>query len=933
MTLGSIFISYAHEDLGYARRLAAFLTRTGADVWMDDEIPTGERWESVLREQIKTCASLLVVMSPAAARSDWVAREVGYARHLGKQILPLLLRGPVMGGLEDVQFEDVTDGTMPGPAFVERLRGLAPRRSVTRHLIGLVPEAADCFQQRDVASQLDQALAVSGTAILTGSRAQILSGLGGVGKTQLAAAVARAARDSGDLHLLLWLSAASAEAIVTGYARAAAQVTGVDPGDPPAAAAALLEWLGKSTSRWLIILDDLTDPRDADGWWPPRTPTGRVVVTTRRRDAALATHGALVEVGPFSPAEAHAYLVAKFADQPERLVDADNLAQDLGHLPVALAQAAAYILDRNLTCASYRTRFADRRRTMAELLPDTLPDDYTRPVTVTLSLSVDVANQLEPVGLAKPLMAIFAVLDPSGAPHGLLTCGAVLDYLTRYRDPKAGTGLVNRERVQDALTCLVRLNLADVSAEGPLHRVSVHGLVQRAVRDQVSAEMLEAAVETAAKSLLELWSRAQQDAGVAQTLRANAEALRSHGEERLWQSGAHDLLLRVGQSLGETGLVAAAVDYLQCLSIEGHERLGADHPDTLAIRYHLAFWQGEAGNAAGAATAFEALLADQLRVLGPDHPDTLRTRGDLASWWGDAGNAARAAAAFEALLVDQLRVLGPDDPDTLTTRHELAYWRGDAGDVAGAAAAFESLLTDRLRVLGADHPVTLITRNNLAFWRGEAGDVAGAVTELDRLLTDRLRVLGPDHPDTLTTRHNLAGWRGRAGDAAGAAAAFESLLPDRLRVMGADHPDTLRTRNNLAHWWGVAGEAVRAVTEFEALLADQSRVLGHNHPATLDTRHELARWRGEAGGVIRAVAEFEALLADQSRVMGHNHPATLDTRHELARWRGEAGDVIRAVAEFEALLADQLRVLGPSHPATVLTQERLASWQGRSHRE
>ena len=74
---------------------------------MDDEIPTGHRWKRVLTTAIEESASLLVVMSSAAAESEWVRREVGYARQLGKPILPLLYQGDVILGLASVQFEDV----------------------------------------------------------------------------------------------------------------------------------------------------------------------------------------------------------------------------------------------------------------------------------------------------------------------------------------------------------------------------------------------------------------------------------------------------------------------------------------------------------------------------------------------------------------------------------------------------------------------------------------------------------------------------------------------------------------------------------------------------------------------------------------------------------------------------------------------------------
>lgn len=126
-----------------------------------------------------------------------------------------------------------------------------------------------------------------------------------------------------------------------------------------------------------------------------------MLVTTRRRDAALAAPGRRVtDVGLFIPDEACGYLRGRLGGDPERLDEAESLAVDLGHLPLALAQAAAYLIDRGLTRAGYRRRFAERRRKLAELVPETeaLPDDQRATIAVTWSLSVEAADRLIPAG-------------------------------------------------------------------------------------------------------------------------------------------------------------------------------------------------------------------------------------------------------------------------------------------------------------------------------------------------------------------------------------------------------------------------------------------------------------------------------------------------------------------------------------------------------
>jgi hypothetical protein len=255
--------------------------------------------------------------------------------------------------------------------------------------VGVIPRQADCFQHRDAVEALERAVA--------GERTAVLSGTGGVGKTQLAAHHARTIWKAGTVDLLIWVTATSRDAVLSTYAEAAVMVTDPDDpqyvglDDPEWAAARFLAWTQSTDRRWLIVLDDASDPAHLNGTdgrgdlWPPARPNGRTVVTTRRRDAALPGH--LTDVGLFTKGEAVGYLRAKLAaqgrhDDPGQV---EALARDLGHLPLALAQAVTYLLDLHLDCATYRTRLAVRARTLPDLVPEEggLPDAHRATVAAT----------------------------------------------------------------------------------------------------------------------------------------------------------------------------------------------------------------------------------------------------------------------------------------------------------------------------------------------------------------------------------------------------------------------------------------------------------------------------------------------------------------------------------------------------------------------
>ncbi|MFE0031075.1 hypothetical protein [[Kitasatospora] papulosa] len=182
-------------------------------------------------------------------------------------------------------------------------------REVTWPLeVGTVPGLASAFQPRSaLRDQVDAARAQGSAAVLT----QVLSGGGGVGKSQLAAAYAgEALRDGTDL--VLWASAVEVQQVVTLYAQAAVLVAapGTTGADPERDARALLSWLATTNRRWLVVLDDITDPTAIRGWWPAsRTGSGWVLATTRLHDASLTGNGRRrVRVDVYTPVEAASYL-------------------------------------------------------------------------------------------------------------------------------------------------------------------------------------------------------------------------------------------------------------------------------------------------------------------------------------------------------------------------------------------------------------------------------------------------------------------------------------------------------------------------------------------------------------------------------------------------------------------------------------------------
>jgi hypothetical protein len=645
---------------------------------------------------------------------------------------------------------------------------------VARKPVRLAPPPGMLAGREQLLAELDARMAGGGA----GPRMVALCGLGGAGKTSVALEYAR--RQLGGVGVAWQLPAENTTVLAAGFGELAAQLDVADRGDPVASVHSVL---AASPEPWLLVFDDAPDPSVAR-FVPPDGP-GRVLITSRD---PIWPPGQALEV-PVLDTEVAAKFLADRTGDPDRQAALD-LAGELGGLPLALEQAAAYVQATGGTLAGYLASFLRRR---ADLLGRGEPTGYPGTVATTWRLAFGNLAQAAPG--AAGLLRLLAFCAPEAIPLRLLLHprSGLAGRLGEDVAPVLVPLLEDELAAGDAIAALRRYSLISPPADGS---VSVHRLVQAATADQMPAE-LASQWRQAAAALIE--AAIPDDTELPETWPVCA-ALLPHAQAVLEPTSGG--MFRIANYLGYSGSYPAARDLFEVIvdARTEDDAYGPEHPDTLTARDGLAAWTGDAGDRAAARDQFAALLPISERVLGMEHPDTLRCRGGLAFWTGAAGDPAAARDQYAELLPVRERVSGPDHPGTLTARSELARWTGAAGDPAGARNQFATLLPVRVRISGPEHPETLIMRGNLARWTGVAGDPAAARDQSAALLRVSERVLGAEHPDTLEVRARLADWTGQAGDAAAARDQYAELLPVRERVSGPDHPDTLTTRANLARW-------------------------------------------------------------------------------------------------------------------------------------
>ena len=556
-----------------------------------------------------------------------------------------------------------------------------------------------------------------------GPRTAVLCGLGGAGKTSVA--VEYAHRHLAEVGVC-WQFAANDPAVVAAeFAVLAAQLGVRDAREPVSSVHGVL---ARQEAEWLVVFDNAHDRASIEPFLPPAGP-GRVLITTQNQHWQP---GKVLDVSALDARVAAEFLLTRIGDPDQ--VAAHELAIELGGLPLALEQAAAYMQATGTLLVDYLRLFRARK---ADLLARGEAAGHPSGVAATLGLAL---ARLAAEAPATGLLRLLAFLAPEPVPLALLFAGGRDVDLPGPASDGVAPLLGDPVAAGDAVTALRRYSLVTPAGHG---QVLVHRLVQAMARARLAGDAA-ARFEKTAATLVE--AAIPDDPRLPAAWSACA-ALLPHARAVLHPES--EGMSRIANYLGASGSYTAARDLFQLIADAHVAQDGPEHPSTLSVRHSLAYWIGEAGDAGAARDQFAALLPVRERVLGAENRDSLTTRGNLARYTGKAGDPAAARDQYAALLPVRERVLGAEHPDTLAVRQSLAFWTGEAGDAGAARDQFAALLPARERVLGAEHPDTLTTRADLACSTGEAGGAGAARDQFAALLPVRERVLGAEHPDTL----------------------------------------------------------------------------------------------------------------------------------------------------------------------------------------
>jgi tetratricopeptide (TPR) repeat protein len=578
-------------------------------------------------------------------------------------------------------------------------------------------------------------------------------------------------RDASPATWAFWVHAGTQARFEEGYRRIAeaAKIDGRD--DPTVDVLRLVRsWLcDESSRRWTMVVDNADDAdvffspplstQAAGAAGPsqaaellsdflPQSPNGSILVTSRTRDVAYrlaGNHASIFEVRPMEARDALALLQKKLRLRADAAIDvekAKELVQALDRMPLAITQAAAFIVQRapRMTIARYLDELDKSDRGRAKLLKQDVGDSRrdgraSNSIIATWQISFEHIRRAAPA--AARLLSLMSLFDRQGIPESLL------------RDRYAGDQDTEDADFDDDIYMLTSYSLVEMSsADGS--EFAMHRLVQYST-----------------KKWLELCSELEE-----------------------WKA-------RYAIVIDTSYPVPWYENWKECQALFPHAQAAVDcrpgegKPKALeawaSVLFKAAWYASDMGQYSVAEEMDGSALEAREEVLGREHPSTLTSMSNLALVLNSQGKYKEAEVMNRQTLARREKVLGPEHPDTLMNMSNLALVLNRQGKYEEAEAMNRQELECTQRVLGPEHPDTLMSMSNLALVLNSQGKYEEAEAMNRQTLAQREKVLGPKHPDTLTSVYYLAHLLSTTHRYKEGLALYKSACSGCEAVLGKDH--------------------------------------------------------------------------------------------------------------------------------------------------
>lgn len=737
--------------------------------------------------------------------------------------------------------------------------------------------------REEILVHLHDALRSSQAAALT--QAQAISGLGGIGKTQIAVEYAYRYRDY--YQAIFWMNASSRDVLSADFVMIAALLNLPEQKekDQDIVVRAVKRWLN-TQSHWLLILDNVDNLEMIVDFLPVHG-TGDVLLTTRLQ--ALGTSAQSVEVEKMGLDEGVKFLLSRTRvfvpgtplDQTmeehkalqTQHAQATEIVTSLDGLPLALDQAGAYIEETRCGLSQYLNLYGTRRKELL-MRRGRFPIDHPDSVAATWSLSFQQVKQESQA--AADLLHLLAFLDPEAIPEEIITLGAA------ELGPALGTAANDPLQVDSIIELLLRYSLIRRTPE--VKSLSIHRLVQAVLRDGMERDTQRMWAERSIRAVnrafpnveLQTWERCQRCLPHAQMCAASSREYELAFPEAalLFNKAATYLVARARYQQAELML-------LKALAIRP-KVLEANYPDTARMLNDLGEVYRKLGKYQDAEILLQEALAIRQQALGKTHPDVAQTLHDLANLYRIRGAYVKAEPIYLQALHIRETTSGIDSPLVAQSFYGLARLYYSQEKYQQAEKFCKQALYIQEQHSGNNLPVIASTLTMLAkIYQGQ--NKLDQAEEMNlHALRMRESTSGENHPQVATITNNLV----EIYHAKGKYLEAEPLITKALRIheqsLGSEHPYMAYGLSNQAENFFLQGDHVQAESYYKKALTIREQHLGFDHPHTASIYYNLARLYFALERYEEAESFFRKALSIREQAFGLEHPVVVSTLEQYS---------------------------------------------------
>ncbi|MCX4511462.1 FxSxx-COOH system tetratricopeptide repeat protein [Streptomyces sp. NBC_01619] len=929
-----LFLSYAPADRMWAEWIAARLRGLGYEVVLSGAAEhAGSDAGTEVRRALDGSGRIVVLLSPDYVRLPhayevWKSVSARDPEASQRMLIPIRIHpaplAPPFDGLVAVDLVERDDQVeaeaallaavgRPDPPAAETVRtpgdadeDQGPRYPGTPPPVWQMPTRNASFTGRG--RTLEEMRDGFAAGVPLGGPPQAVFGMGGVGKTQVA--IEYAHRFAADYDVVWWVNAGQPSLVRQELATLAGRLGLPSGDDVETTSNAVLEALrqGRPYRRWLLVFDNAEHPEELAPLIP--SGTGHVLVTSRNR--AWADRAAQVEVDVFTRDESVRLLQRQNPHLPD--ADAAQVAEALGDLPLAVAQAAAWLEQSAMPVETYLELLSTQLATMLEQEPATT---YPRSAAATWLLALGKVRESMPA--AAQLLEICAFFGPDPIPMWTLYGQKTAELLARH-----DRRLVHSVRMGALFAEINRYGLARTNQSDKT--IGVHRLVQEVLRAQIPREQWPVMRAHVHAILAEANPRNMEDpaswdrhASLLPHMRPSRAFTSEDDSVRRWIADSVRYLWRRSNHV-------AAQETAERALAAWEPVFGDDDALVIYLRTQYANALRSSGRLEEAYAMDEQALRTAREVLGPDDYYTLVAAANL-------GADLRARGAYrqardvdnETYAASKRAYEGGDEERLLMAANNLAVSKFLVGDRWGARELDREVWEKRKGLLGKHHPYTLTSASNYARGLRETGSVDEALKLLQETVKAFRDKTGDRHPETLQAARNLSAVLRRSGRYEEARALSAENYEISMSVLGPDHPDTLSAAVNLACALVATGDAQGARDLARDALNRHRTQLGERHPFALACANNLAVYLRLTGERDAALALSRRTLHQHREVLGQDNPYTLTSMMNHATDLAADGDAEGAVRLGREAYDAFVRVLTADHYDAIGCASNLAA--------